>query len=204
MEVGSSESEGWRESLANGVEVEAGSRAERLLTGGEREQGLGSDVIMSGSESVAPSQLPASPNLSPRLSFGFQFPGGNDNYLTITGPSHPFLSGAEVSTSCRRCGGEGVRQRRGRVVGRRARTPGAGCWERGPRLMLGEKWQLPPQAMRTMEMAREAAVIRKVGRWKRPNLFQTDLDWNTEWNCLLSWRRNNYNNLGRSQRGEIV
>ncbi|KAB0344952.1 hypothetical protein FD755_013668 [Muntiacus reevesi] len=26
-----------------------------------------------------------------------EFPGGNDNYLTITGPSHPFLSGAEVS-----------------------------------------------------------------------------------------------------------
>ncbi|XP_036212172.1 TOX high mobility group box family member 4 isoform X2 [Myotis myotis] len=24
-----------------------------------------------------------------------EFPGGNDNYLTITGPSHPFLSGAE-------------------------------------------------------------------------------------------------------------
>uniref|UniRef100_H2NKK5 TOX high mobility group box family member 4 n=1 Tax=Pongo abelii TaxID=9601 RepID=H2NKK5_PONAB len=25
-----------------------------------------------------------------------EFPGGNDNYLTITGPSHPFLSGAET------------------------------------------------------------------------------------------------------------
>lgn len=124
MEVGFSELEGWRESVANGVEAEAGSRAERLLTGGEREQGLGSDVIMSGSESVAPSQLPASPNLSPRLSFGFQFPGGNDNYLTITGPSHPFLSGAEVSTSCRRCGGEGVRQRGGRREA--AAGPGGG------------------------------------------------------------------------------
>lgn len=39
--------------------------------------------------------------------FGFQFPGGNDNYLTITGPSHPFLSGAEVSTSCRFWGRSG-------------------------------------------------------------------------------------------------
>uniref|UniRef100_A0A8D1VSB1 Uncharacterized protein n=1 Tax=Sus scrofa TaxID=9823 RepID=A0A8D1VSB1_PIG len=24
-----------------------------------------------------------------------EFPGGNDNYLMITGPSHPFLSGVE-------------------------------------------------------------------------------------------------------------
>ncbi|XP_017399981.2 TOX high mobility group box family member 4 [Cebus imitator] len=27
-----------------------------------------------------------------------EFPGGNDNYLTITGPSHPFLSGAEAGS----------------------------------------------------------------------------------------------------------
>lgn len=45
--------------------------------------------------------------------FGLQFPGGNDNYLTITGPSHPFLSGAEVSKSCRRWGAGGPRQRLG-------------------------------------------------------------------------------------------
>jgi len=26
----------------------------------------------------------------------FQFPGGSDNYLTISGSSHPFLSSSEV------------------------------------------------------------------------------------------------------------
>lgn len=28
--------------------------------------------------------------------FSFQFPGGSDNYLTISGSSHPFLSSSEV------------------------------------------------------------------------------------------------------------
>lgn len=63
---------------------------------------------------------PRLPSLIPRgfffFFFGLQFPGGNDNYLTITGPSHPFLSGAEVSKSCRRWGsgwGRTVRGERG-------------------------------------------------------------------------------------------
>lgn len=30
--------------------------------------------------------------------FVFQFPGGSDNYLTISGASHPFLSSSEVAT----------------------------------------------------------------------------------------------------------
>lgn len=33
------------------------------------------------------------PNL---WTFSFQFPGGSDNYLTISGSSHPFLSSSEV------------------------------------------------------------------------------------------------------------
>ncbi|PNI22449.1 TOX4 isoform 6 [Pan troglodytes] len=37
-----------------------------------------------------------------------EFPGGNDNYLTITGPSHPFLSGAEPLLQK----GPGIEQRR--------------------------------------------------------------------------------------------
>lgn len=67
--------------------------------------GLGSVGLNVGVGTRHSERTPFLPNLSPRLSFGFQFPGGNDNYLTITGPSHPFLSGAEVSTSGRRWGG---------------------------------------------------------------------------------------------------
>lgn len=52
--------------------------------------------------------------------FGLQFPGGNDNYLTITGPSHPFLSGAEVSGGWRLWGAEGPGQRLGRTAGESA------------------------------------------------------------------------------------
>lgn len=71
-----------------------GRLAEAGMQGSEERGGLGS----AGRAGV--SAHPCSAHLSSRLSFGLQFPGGNDNYLTITGPSHPFLSGAEVSKRC--------------------------------------------------------------------------------------------------------
>lgn len=90
------------------------------MAGEERERRLGECCQNGGDQN--PSSLRAQsllPLIYPRgFSFGFQFPGGNDNYLTITGPSHPFLSGAEVSTSRPRSGaGGGGRGSRGSGLG---------------------------------------------------------------------------------------
>lgn len=65
-------------------------------------------------------------SLIPAAVFGLQFPGGNDNYLTITGPSHPFLSGAEVSKSWRRWDAKGPGQRLGQTAGESVGADGAG------------------------------------------------------------------------------
>lgn len=127
----------------------------------------------------------------------WSFPGGNDNYLTITGPSHPFLSGAEVSKSCRRYGGGGVggcwgrgggvgwwggeRGRRGLVVG----NP-------GPWLMFAEEWQLLPEPMRALGRAWEVVVIRRARPWKeRTCLFQSDSGLESRMEFLFLWRRSN-------------
>lgn len=67
------------------VEAEAGKQGSEERWGGLESAGR-----------AGVSARPCSAHLSSRLSFGLQFPGGNDNYLTITGPSHPFLSGAET------------------------------------------------------------------------------------------------------------
>lgn len=141
------------------MEVGAGSRGltrERGRLGGNRSGGAGQAGARDPGEGLEGWGLsaPLFRSLSPCVFFfGLQFPGGNDNYLTITGPSHPFLSGAEVSESCRRWGDVVPRQRLeldgggGRELGRtvaEASSVSKGLWE-----LSGEVGE------------REAAVIRK-------------------------------------------
>lgn len=122
-----------------------GSTSPRGRLGGSRSGRPGSG---SAREGLSP---PLLRSLIPVAVFGLQFPGGNDNYLTITGPSHPFLSGAEVSRGWRRWGAEGPGQRLGRTATEASRASETTVGDGGNE--------------------REAAVIRKPG-CRRDCLFK--------------------------------
>lgn len=53
------------------------------------------DVREEDEENVC-SDIPPQKNKTKLVIFLFQFPGGSDNYLTISGSGHPFLTSSEV------------------------------------------------------------------------------------------------------------